>query len=75
MGSRPCPPALTSHFLVRDSLLAPKNPTLSKLGAKFPFEIAVGMNGRVWVKAAAQEGDEDKLVEMIREIKGDAFEA
>lgn len=50
-------------------LLAPKNPVLSKLGARFPFEVAVGMNGRVWVKAA-QEGDEEKLVEVIRELKG-----
>ncbi|GAA5880127.1 hypothetical protein JCM3774_004157 [Rhodotorula dairenensis] len=73
---------LAGGFLIRHvelgrcrALLAPKNPTLSRLGAKFPFEIAVGMNGRVWVKAAAQEGDEDKLVEMIREIKGDESEA
>lgn len=61
--------------LCRNRLLAPKNPILSRLGAKFPFEIAVGMNGRVWVKAAQQEGDEDKLVEMIRELKGDESEA
>ncbi|KWU44427.1 hypothetical protein RHOSPDRAFT_17909, partial [Rhodotorula sp. JG-1b] len=73
---------LAGGFLIRHvelgrcrALLAPKNPTLSRLGAKFPFEIAVGMNGRVWVKAAQQEGDEDKLVEMIRELKGDESEA
>ncbi|GAA5879354.1 hypothetical protein JCM8547_008120 [Rhodosporidiobolus lusitaniae] len=51
-------------------LLSPKNPLLSRLGARFPFEVAVGMNGRVWVKASAEEGDEDKLLEVMREIKG-----
>lgn len=52
-------------------LLAPQNPILRRLGARFPFEIAVGMNGRVWVKAAQAEGDEDQLVAMIRELRGD----
>jgi hypothetical protein len=49
-------------------LLSPKNPILPKLGAQFPFEVAVGMNGRVWVKCG--EGDEDKLIEVIKELKG-----
>ncbi|POY73930.1 hypothetical protein BMF94_3011 [Rhodotorula taiwanensis] len=72
---------LQGGFLIRHvelgrcrALLAPKNPILSRLGAQFPFEIAVGMNGRVWVKAAQAEGDEDKLVAMIRELKGEADE-
>lgn len=49
-------------------LLSPKNPILPKLGAQFPFEVAVGMNGRVWVKAA--DGEEDKVVELVKEIRG-----
>ncbi|GAA5890769.1 hypothetical protein JCM6882_000652 [Rhodosporidiobolus microsporus] len=52
------------------ALLSPKNPLLSRLGAQFPFEVAVGMNGRVWVKASSEEGDEEKLLAAIREIKG-----
>lgn len=49
-------------------LLAPRNPLLATWGAKLPFEIAVGMNGRVWVKT----GDEDAegCTQMCREIKG-----
>lgn len=49
------------------SLLSPKNPILPKLGAQFPFEVAVGMNGRVWVKAA--DGEEEKLVSLVRELR------
>jgi exosome complex component RRP40 len=30
----------------------PKNPLLPALAAQFPFETAIGMNGRVWFKAA-----------------------
>ena len=48
--------------------MSPKNPILPKLGAQFPFEVAVGMNGRVWVKCA--DGDEDKLIEVMQELKG-----
>jgi len=50
------------------ALLSSKDSTLSRLGAKFPFEVAVGMNGRVWIKTAEQ--DEDKLVDVIKEIRG-----
>lgn len=32
-------------------LLDPKTPILALLGEHFPFEIAVGMNGRVWVNS------------------------
>ncbi|XP_044252386.1 exosome complex component RRP40 [Tribolium madens] len=32
-------------------LLDPENPILETLGKLFPFEIAVGMNGKVWVNA------------------------
>ena len=49
-------------------LLSPKNPILPKLGASFPFEVAVGMNGRVWVKAA--DGEEEKIVALARELRG-----
>ncbi|GAA5836000.1 hypothetical protein JCM11251_006623 [Rhodosporidiobolus azoricus] len=52
------------------ALLSPQNPLLSKLGASFPFEIAVGMNGRVWIKASSEEGDEEKLLDAMRQIKG-----
>lgn len=61
-------------------LLSEKNGVLARLGSKFPFEVAVGMNGRVWVKGqssvAQGEGEEgeleemEKMVEIIREIKG-----
>lgn len=49
-------------------LLSPKNPILPAMGARFPFEVAVGMNGRVWIKTA--EGEEEAAIELIREIKG-----
>jgi len=60
---------VTDAELFARRLLAPKNPLLTQLGARFPFEVAVGMNGRVWVKAA-QEDDEDQLVDVIRELRG-----
>ncbi|KAM0750342.1 hypothetical protein T439DRAFT_334735 [Meredithblackwellia eburnea MCA 4105] len=50
------------------ALLSPKNPILAKLGAQFPFEVAVGMNGRIWVKAA--DGEEENLVKLIQELRG-----
>lgn len=34
-----------------NSLLAKNHPLLPRLGARFPFEIAIGVNGRVWCKA------------------------
>ncbi|GAA5988519.1 hypothetical protein JCM11641_003301 [Rhodosporidiobolus odoratus] len=64
------------------ALLSPKNPLLSRLGATFPFEVAVGMNGRVWVKASSEsssdgqggqggeEEEQERLLEVIREIEG-----
>ncbi|GAA6044769.1 hypothetical protein JCM8097_002881 [Rhodosporidiobolus ruineniae] len=53
------------------ALLSPKNPLLARLGSQFPFEIAVGMNGRVWLKASGEsEGDEEKVLEALREIRG-----
>jgi exosome complex component RRP40 len=33
------------------SLLSSKHPLLPTLAAKFPFETAIGVNGRIWVKA------------------------
>lgn len=32
-------------------LLKPENPLLRTLGRKFIFEIAVGLNGKIWVHA------------------------
>ena len=40
-----------THSMFR--LLDPKFPLLSVLAAHFPFETAVGLNGRVWFKAAS----------------------
>ncbi|KAJ3123455.1 exosome non-catalytic core subunit rrp40 [Nowakowskiella sp. JEL0407] len=48
---------LKSGFMFKCSLglcrrlLDPKNPLLVELGAMIPFEVAVGMNGRVWVNS------------------------
>lgn len=38
---------------VRYRLLSPKHPLLQTLAAQFPFETAIGMNGRIWVKAGS----------------------
>ncbi|GAA5872822.1 hypothetical protein JCM16303_006844 [Sporobolomyces ruberrimus] len=78
---------LSGGYLIRNvelnrcrSLLSPKNPLLSKLGSKFPFEVAIGMNGRIWVKSSAatsgsmgEEGEKEELEKMchvIKELKG-----
>ncbi|GAA6060730.1 hypothetical protein JCM10212_003774 [Sporobolomyces blumeae] len=84
---------LEDGFLIRNvelsrcrALLSPKNPLLPKLGSKFPFEVAVGMNGRIWVKASTsstsgggtrgvmaddnEEEELEKMVEIIRQLKG-----
>ncbi|KAJ3344345.1 exosome non-catalytic core subunit rrp40 [Gonapodya sp. JEL0774] len=37
------------------SLLLPTHPLLPALGARFPFETAVGLNGRVWISASTEE--------------------
>lgn len=37
------------------SLLVPNGPVLSTLGARIPFQSAVGVNGRVWIQAASIE--------------------
>lgn len=34
-------------------LLTPKHPLLPLIAAQYPFEVAIGMNGRIWFKAAA----------------------
>ncbi|SCZ90118.1 BZ3500_MvSof-1268-A1-R1_Chr9g10715 [Microbotryum saponariae] len=67
---------LAGGFLIRHvelgrcrALLSPKHPILERLGAQFAFEIAVGMNGRVWVKAG--DDDTEKLIAMIAELRGD----
>ncbi|GAA6005963.1 hypothetical protein JCM10207_007290 [Rhodosporidiobolus poonsookiae] len=78
---------LTGGMLVRGvelgrcrALLSPSNPLLARLGARYPFEIAVGLNGRVWVKATRGSGkdgeegeaeeDVERTVELVREIEG-----
>lgn len=35
------------------SMLSRDSPVLQLLGSRIPFEIAVGLNGRVWVRAAS----------------------
>lgn len=34
-----------------DRLMTPKNPILPTLAVQFPFETAIGLNGRIWIKA------------------------
>lgn len=34
-------------------MFAPGHPLLPALAAQIPFETAIGMNGRIWVKAPA----------------------
>ena len=34
-----------------DRLLRPENRLLSTLGVKMPYELVVGLNGRIWIKA------------------------
>ncbi|XP_010542170.1 PREDICTED: putative exosome complex component rrp40, partial [Tarenaya hassleriana] len=43
----------TSTGLARMLLSSPTCPVLETLGKKLSFEIAVGLNGRVWVNAAS----------------------
>ncbi|GAA5960148.1 hypothetical protein JCM3765_002486 [Sporobolomyces pararoseus] len=80
---------LSGGFLIRNvelgrcrSLLSPKNTILNQLGSKFPFEVAVGMNGRIWVKgtggagAGGGMGEEsekeelEKMCKVIQQLKG-----
>ncbi|ORY48124.1 hypothetical protein BCR33DRAFT_753297 [Rhizoclosmatium globosum] len=48
------------------SLLDPKNPFLQHLGAICPFEMAVGMNGRVWVDA----GTPKQIIVLVKALLG-----
>lgn len=32
-------------------LLKPENPLLRTLGKKFAYEVAIGMNGKIWINA------------------------
>jgi exosome complex component RRP40 len=41
----------TDSFSLSIRLLNPETPILSFLGEHFPFETAVGMNGRIWVNS------------------------
>lgn len=49
-------------------LLIPKHPLLPLLAAQFPFEIAIGMNGRIWFKA----GSVDQTIALRRVLDGAA---
>lgn len=33
------------------TLLRPENPLLRTLGKKYAFEVAIGMNGKIWINA------------------------
>lgn len=62
------------------SLLSPAYPLLSTAGNLFPFEVAIGLNGRVWIKAddvprtvllaraieRAAEGGRDQTLDDVR---------
>ncbi len=37
--------------LARDLLLSETHPVLKSLSALFPFELAIGWNGRIWMNA------------------------
>lgn len=64
-------------------LLDPENSILEALGGLFPFELAVGMNGKVWINAktvrdiltvvrcfeAAEEHDDQFIAELCRQSK------
>jgi len=63
---------LSGGMLVRDlelskcrALLSSAHPLLSSLGAKYPFELAIGVNGRVWVKATETRN----TIDLINSIK------
>jgi exosome complex component RRP40 len=60
---------LSPMFLQSDfefvSLLSPSHPLLPSIGAKFPFELAIGVNGRIWVKAA----DIEKTIKLMKAIQ------
>lgn len=36
---------------VAHDLLKPENPLLRTLGRKFAYEIAIGLNGKIWIRA------------------------
>lgn len=52
------------HVRVRPSLLAPECYLLQQLGQVIPFEIAVGHNGRVWIKAGTIRSEVAELITM-----------
>lgn len=37
------------------SLMHPHNPVLTALSSLFPFETAIGLNGRVWINAETRQ--------------------
>jgi exosome complex component RRP40 len=50
---------------MNNSLLSPKHPLLPSLGSKFPFELAIGSNGRIWVKTK----EPSKTIELMKAIQ------
>ncbi|KAK9729373.1 exosome non-catalytic core subunit rrp40 [Basidiobolus ranarum] len=50
-------------------LLNPKSPVLVALGSHFPFETAVGMNGRVWVNST----DTQHIILLTNAIKNSEY--
>lgn len=49
-------PSSSPHGRSHARLLSPKDPLLQVLAAHIPFETAIGLNGRVWFKAASVQG-------------------
>lgn len=45
--------SLYSMQMLIARLLTPKHPLLPLIAAQYPFEVAIGMNGRIWFKAEA----------------------
>ena len=54
------------------SLLKPAHPLLSRLASHFPFEVAIGVNGYVWVRAGQAKHviAVGKVLEQADQIRG-----
>jgi exosome complex RNA-binding protein Rrp4 len=60
------------HSVPYDSLLKPTHSLLARLAAHFPFEVAVGVNGFVWVRASKAKHviAVGKVLEQADKVKG-----
>lgn len=58
--------------LALGSLLTPSHSLLSRLASHFPFEVAIGVNGYVWVKAGQPKHviAVGKVLERADKVKG-----